>query len=171
MTTTISGTTGVSQCAPSSVSQDDLASNVVGVGPAFSAYSTTNQTVTNNTPAKIALQAKDFDTNNSFDNVTNYRFQPNVAGYYHVQVTIRMTSTSLPVANAYVDINKNGASWRRGNELTTPVQIQSTALVYLNGTTDYVEFIAIVGGTGTLSLQYVTPTYSCNASGYLVRAA
>ena len=34
------------------------------------------------TNTKIVFNAKEFDTANAFDSTTNYRFTPQVAGYY-----------------------------------------------------------------------------------------
>ena len=55
-------------------------------GPTFSVYrNTTEQSVTSNVATKIQFNAEEFDTANCFDSTTNYRFTPNVAGYYLFQ--------------------------------------------------------------------------------------
>lgn len=51
-------------------------------GPAFSAYQSSAQTLSSGTITKIEFQTEEFDTDNCFDNAINYRFTPNVAGYY-----------------------------------------------------------------------------------------
>ena len=51
-------------------------------GPCFSAYQSVSVTLSNTTFTKIPFQTKVFDTSSAFDNITNYRFQPLVAGYY-----------------------------------------------------------------------------------------
>lgn len=105
--------------------------------PAFSAIKSGNQTVSANTVTKITFQTKEFDTNSNFDNTTNYRFTPNVAGYY--QVTIGLTLSIGGECAMY--LYKNGSQNKIGWDLvaTTTYIMNMTALVYLNGTTDYIE--------------------------------
>ena len=50
--------------------------------PAFEAYLSSDQTVSDSVDTKIQLDTELFDTNNNFDNSTNYRFTPTVAGKY-----------------------------------------------------------------------------------------
>ena len=50
--------------------------------PAFEAFLSSNQTVTDNTTTKIQFNSEVFDTDNCYDNSTNYRFTPTVAGKY-----------------------------------------------------------------------------------------
>ena len=42
--------------------------------PAFFAYSNSDQTVTDAATTKVEFQTEEFDTDNAFDNSTNYRF-------------------------------------------------------------------------------------------------
>ena len=72
-TVVTTGSTGV-------VTQTMLAGSVAGNGPAFSAYRSTNQAAANNTFTKIQPNVEEFDTNSNYDNTTNYRFTPSVAG-------------------------------------------------------------------------------------------
>jgi hypothetical protein len=111
----------------------------LGNGPSFSASPTaSSQTPTINTFTKVALGTKTFDTNNSFDNVTNYRFQPLVAGYYQINGTVWMTANVLRLI---VSLFKNGVEYTRGSDtLATGVASGSAScLIFFNGTTDYVE--------------------------------
>ena len=48
--------------------------------PAFEAYKTSNQTLTDNTLTKVQIETESFDTDNCYDNSTNYRFTPTVSG-------------------------------------------------------------------------------------------
>ena len=108
-------------------------------GPAFSAYQSSSQSVSNATFTKIQFQTEQFDTSSAFDNATNYRFTPLVAGYY--QVTL-----SIQTANI---INILGALYFNGSSIATSVGVPITAvtnptivitkLVYMNGSTDYIE--------------------------------
>ena len=70
--------------------------------PAFSAYGTAYQSLANNTYTKIQYNTKDFDTNSNYDNTTNYRFTPTVAGYYQVTASINSASSALSGVNLYL---------------------------------------------------------------------
>jgi hypothetical protein len=109
-------------------------STFAGTGPAFSAYPSSNQTITSATFTKILFQNTDFDASNG--TYSSSRFTPTVAGYYQVQVSISpVTATTATQAAIY----KNGAlNKRQFITLGNAIQFVS-ALVYLNGTTDYVE--------------------------------
>ena len=137
MTVVIDGTTGIDAVQNGTVTQADLAANVAGNGPAFSAYQSAGTTTATATFTKLAFQTEEFDTANCYDNTTNYRFTPNVAGYYQVNGCVQAgLSTQL------ISIYKNGSEYRRGNQSGAGgynVQTLVSALVYLNGTTDYIE--------------------------------
>ena len=152
------------------VTQAKLAANVAGNGPAFSAYAGTSQTITTATFTKIQVNVEEFDTNSNYDNATNYRFTPTVAGYYQVNAQVAPTSTIL-VTRILPVIYKNGAEFRRGTDITqNSVRSNVAALIYMNGSTDYIELFALVIGTGTLSTAI-----TANADNYfqaaMVRAA
>lgn len=116
------------------------ASSFAGTGPAFSAYASGAQSINNATATKIAFQTEEFDTNSCYDNATNYRFTPTVAGYYQVNAGINWggwTSTYT-----FIMVYKNGAELKRGSSVpNNAVGLNNTisCLVYLNGSTDYVE--------------------------------
>ena len=141
-------------------------------GPAFSAYFTTNQSVTNATFTKIAFNLERFDTASCYD-TTNYRFTPNVAGYYQVNLTARpnaTTSSSVQLSSIYL----NGVEWLRcDNRITaaTGVSCNLSTLMYLNGTTDYIEAYAYINGVGTTVIQGGTDGPYSNFSASLVRGA
>ena len=67
-----------------------------GVGgantPAFFAYLSANQSVSDNTVVKIQINTEIFDTDNTYDNSTNYRFTPGVAGKYLIFGQVMMDS-------------------------------------------------------------------------------
>jgi hypothetical protein len=121
--------------------------------PAFSAYVNIAQTITTNVFTKIQFNTEEFDTNSNYDNVTNYRFTPTVAGYYQVQVSLfpgTITSQSA------IAIYKNGANFKAANIAAATVSVVATALIYMNGTTDYLEGFAYLVGT--------TPSVAANQS-------
>jgi hypothetical protein len=110
-------------------------------GPAFSAYQSTFQSTTSGVYTKIQFQTKEFDTNNFYDNSTNYRFTPTVAGYYQVSGAVSYYSN---VSSLQTVIYKNGSAYRTGyNASGTSGTGQVSALVYCNGSTDYIELYSV----------------------------
>jgi len=92
---------------------------VSGNMPAFSAYLSTNQTISTGTDTKVQFNTKTFDTANAYDNVTNYRFTPLVAGYYEVTVSVRdQTGASVGTIRANI--------WKNGSVISTSIVNNST---------------------------------------------
>lgn len=143
----------------------------VSSAPAFSAYANATQSVTSGILTKIAINTEIFDTENCFDSTTNYRFTPNVAGYYQVNGTLRATNTAVGSAN--VALYKNGSIYSRCTEQPisgTPCQCVYSELVYMNGTTDYLELYGAVTG-GTTSFEYAAPEFTSRFSAFLAKGA
>lgn len=131
-----------------SVSQSNLASGVAGTGPAFSVYLSATQSITTATYTKIQWNVKEFDTNSNFDNTTNYRFTPTVAGYYSVGCIFSPNGTSITRSICY--LYKNGSFYKVLSDFSSAYNntVAGTTLVYLNGSTDFIETYAYVAGTG-----------------------
>jgi hypothetical protein len=140
-------------------------------GPAFSAYQSTLQSVANSTFTKIQLQTENFDTNNNFDSTTNYRFTPTVAGYYQINGTVSFTGSVVGTASSY--IYKNGSNWVGGSAIANNTNLGGnsnvSSVVYLNGSTDYVELYAWQNSGSGLNTQ--TGNAVMQLSGCLVRGA
>jgi hypothetical protein len=120
------------------------------IGPTFSAYNTSAQALSASTQTKLQFNAEEFDTANCFDSTTNYRFTPNVAGYYQTGGGFGAATNQC---TTIVSIYKNGSIIKQvaNSPLTNPASYGS-ALVYLNGTTDYIElygFLSIAQNTNT----------------------
>ena len=133
-------------------------------GPAFSAYMSANQNISSNVSTKITFDTEEFDTANAFD-TTNYRFTPQVAGYYQITGTMYPNSTTSFTA---VVIAKNGSNIKAIQSTGLNVGPLVTALVYMNGSTDYVELYGYI--TGTSPQIYASSNYTW-FNGALVRAA
>jgi hypothetical protein len=151
--------------ADGEVTQAKLASGVANTGPAFRAYATTATTGLNlGVAKKIELSGEDFDTANCF---ASSRFTPNVSGYYLISAGIRWEN----LANASAFIVKNGTIHSTG---ATPsagtFNSVVTDLLYLNGTTDYVELFGIQF-TGNNQSSGTPASNGTWMSGFLARAA
>lgn len=148
----VAGAVTSSYILDGNVTQAKLGAGVAGNGPTFSVYrASSNQSVSNNTWTKVQLNAENWDTANAFDSTTNYRFQPTVAGYYQLSGGIFMSGTSMTFFA--LEIRINGNETFIGPHLaisSTSVDIYptSSALAYLNGSTDYAELWGYVAGSG-----------------------
>jgi hypothetical protein len=160
-----------------SVQQTYLASGVAGTGPAFSAYSNANQTVTNATYTLITNNSEVFDTNSSFNNTASgnaYAFQPTVAGYYQIIASIR-DNTGGAANNQFIScIYKNGSLYSAtitnfAAAGVVGVVSVCTAIIYLNGSTDYVQQY-VYQNQGSSITTNSNGTYSF-FNGAMVRAA
>ena len=152
------------------VSQAMLAAGVAGNGPAFSAYLTSDQTITDAVATKVTFGTEEFDTENCF---ASSRFTPTVAGYYYVSATLTHRQTNI--TDAVLAIYKNGSSFKRAAEWgdTSSTQdglgMSAAALISMNGSTDYLEIYIYSDGTGNATeIGGSTTTYF---QGYLARAA
>jgi hypothetical protein len=173
MTITINGTgtiTGINAggLPDAIITQAELATGVAGTGPAFSAYQSSVQTISSLTLTKVQLQTEEFDTNSNFDNATNFRFTPTVAGYYQISGAVSDASAGT---NHVTTIYKNGAEFKRGSQISysgaSPTQGVVSALIYFNGSTDYVELYVYIATGSTLSAT----NYQTYFQGFLARSA
>jgi|TARA_R100000030_G_scaffold66357_1_gene50537 hypothetical protein len=83
--------------------------------PNFRAVRSANQTITNLTDTKIAYDSEDFDSDNAYDNSTNYRFTvpSGKAGKYYFHHAVLVNSFHGNTnANYYIQpkIKKNGST-------------------------------------------------------------
>ena len=135
--------------------------------PAFSAYASAVQTLTNATYTKIAFNTKTFDTNTNFD-TTNYRFTPTVAGYYQVSSLVQYQGIGSATLSS-LKIYKHGATMTPEREVdilnTQFVSLGISTLIQMNGTTDYLE-IYVAQNVGTSQ-----PVFGRDFSAALVRSA
>jgi hypothetical protein len=142
---------------------------VSGNQPTFSAAMSTTQTISNATFTKINFDTKNWDTNTNY-NASTYRFTPTVAGYYQVTCSIDAGASTAAV-RVISNIYKNGSLYRIGVNLNTAAAASfsaiCTSLVYMNGSTDYIECYGYVGAT----IAIVSPSQGTWFDAVLVRAA
>ena len=128
--------------------------------PAFFAYLNADQTgIGDATTAKIQVNTEIYDTDSCYDNSTNYRFTPTVAGKYlfHAQVTISSEANSNgSLFDLYVYKNGSLTSQSTTNANTNYLRetTQNLNVIFdANGSTDYFEMYAygntVSGGTWT----------------------
>jgi hypothetical protein len=118
--------------------------------PTFSAYCSSTQSISAATNTKIQYQTEEWDTNNNFDNTTNYRFTPTVAGYYQISGSINFQSA--PTSISLLSIYKNGSEFKRCFQTNASIYgINGSAVVYCNGSTDYIELYCYQSGGGAIN--------------------
>jgi hypothetical protein len=139
---------------------------VSGNMPTFSYYLTNDQTVSTGTTTKLQFSNKNWDTNNNFDGTTNYRFTPTVAGYYQVNISAYGGSGQ----NTFLVLYKNGSAYNRGTQVVGAAsEYVLSSMVYLNGSTDYIEAY-ITNNTGS-SITVNAYSFTTQFSGFLARTA
>ncbi len=120
-------------------------------GPAFAAQGSLIAPAVN-VPTKAPITTEVFDTNTNYD-AANSRFTPTVAGYYQVNAD-GGNRVALATFGIYVIIYKNNTEvvaqgGSTGNDVTF-ARGQASGLIYMNGTTDYLEvYLTVTGPSGT----------------------
>jgi len=115
-----------------------------GNSPSFHAYLSSTTEVANGTNVKLPANTEIFDSDNAYDNSSNYRFTPQTAGKYFVYGLINGTTNAYAVYNVKAMIYKNGSEaitnnnhFANDNIRRLGVTVQS--IVDMNGSSDYVE--------------------------------
>ena len=123
---------------------------VSGNMPAFSAYQSSAQTLTNSVITKLLFQTEEFDTNNNFASST---FTPTVAGYYQINSFVYSGNTAGTFS---LFLYKNGSNYKRIGigQQSTGCNSNGAALVYLNGSTDYVEIYGSQTSGGSVTIPF-----------------
>ena len=171
-TLTLPAVTGtvVSTGSTAVVSQAMLAANVAGNGPAF-LVSGAGTACANGVATLITFTSETFDTNGCYNNTGStvtlngvsapaYSFAPNVAGYYEFTASIFSDGSAADRPSIY--LYKSGASYLSvfavGTGIAGGQSYQISGLIYLNGSSDYVQcyYVQSSGGTTTTnaSLSY-----------------
>jgi hypothetical protein len=145
---------------------------VTGNMPAFSYYLLNNITgVSSNTYTKITCDVKEFDTANAY---SSGKFQPTIAGYYLITGVAAVDYTGSVPTRCESAIYKNGSYYKSswGNNITYGLVNVSTVL-YLNGSTDYIELYGRIGGGSGLQFDGYNNSsiIQSNITGVLVRSA
>ena len=145
-----------------------------GNTPAFQATINSSQSITTSADTKAQFAVEDFDTDSCYDNTTNYRFTPNVAGKYFVytQTNFVTGAGAIVIQEANTKIKKNGTTinvtglGEYTNNLANVLSLYNGSVIDFNGTTDYVEvFVEIYISSGTVTLFQGSPAGCRNIFG------
>jgi len=132
---------------------------VTGAGetlkPAFRAKLNSTQNVSSSTWVKAQFDTELFDTDNNYDNSTNYRFTPTTAGKYFIFGQIRHEWTSDWGHSNHIAIYKNGSEYVKNEFYGNGSGVQNykaslvTDILDFNGSSDYVEIFGWSNSSGS----------------------
>jgi hypothetical protein len=138
--------------------------------PAFFVYKTgSTQSISSGTITKVTFNTELYDTDNNFDNSTNYRFTPTTAGKYFFSASIYVAGSSQRYLNVY--IRKNGSTnFGSYSAEDTENNLGSAGVVAnvtydMNGSSDYVEVFAQSSVTSG-NIQYDNNGFTTYFQGY-----
>jgi len=127
--------------------------------PAFHAYLSATQTISNDTVTVVQFNTESFDTDSAYDNST-YRFTPQKSGKYYVYAGIlHNPSSSNNIQQASIFIRKNGSEitenfFASSTNPADSLTVVNSIIVDLNGSSDYVDVVgqqAVSSGTNRFS--------------------
>lgn len=125
-----------------------FATPIIDPIPVFYAWLTNTTNVTDNTNTKVVFDTVSFDSHNYYSSATG-RYTPLIAGYYRFDYRVAVNGTTI--IQYIADLYKNGSIVFRGNRLlgisgvtTAGIGQTSSQIVYMNGSTDYVEVYGLV---------------------------
>ena len=127
--------------------------------PAFEAHLSATQTVSDAVFTKVQSNTEVLDTDNCYDNSTNYRFTPTVAGKYFVYGRVMTRAGATSLESGIAEIRKNGSNYIRqqidlsSNRIDNNC-VQVSAVIDMNGSSDYVELWGRTATSGATSEFY-----------------
>jgi hypothetical protein len=144
---------------------------LASTGPTFRAYMSANFTLPTSVQTKVPLATQQWDTNNNFDHVTNYRFTPTVAGYY--AFTGAAFGSVATTGRFGISVYRNGgpASWEFSSGVTSDGggSVVVSTILYANGSSDYFELYLLQNqGSNATIVNNPANTWF---SGSLIRSA
>ena len=128
--------------------------------PAFEVYVSPDQSLSDNVNTKIQFNQITYDTGGYYDNTTNFRYTPLVAGkyYFYAQVLADALGGS-DLRRVQLFIRKNGSNIKSSSFMMETNRLrQATPFIAvqieMNGTTDYIEtFTQIDDNSGSPNIE------------------
>jgi len=127
--------------------------------PSFEAFQSANTDISDAVTTKVQCNTEVFDTDGCYDNSTNYRFTPTVAGKYFFYGAVQGYGGQVAGIEALdVHFYKNGSVVRRfshnyNNNLSYVQHSNFHIIVDMNGSSDYVELYVNFNSAGTPRLN------------------
>ena len=122
--------------------------------PAWSVSISANQSISNGTYTKVQFDREEVDTDNAFDNSSNYRFTvpSGKGGKYFVASSLRNTSSNDFDA-FYLNIKKNGSDYIFSSVRNEFRETVVTSCLINLSAGDYLEVFAYNGDSGSIDLS------------------
>ena len=139
--------------------------------PAFEAYLSADQAVSDATVTKVQFDTEVLDTDNMYDNTTNYRFTPTVAGKYYVYARVQSdTQVASNFQQAQIKIYKNGSrvaqtQMNMASNQPENLGVNVHNIVDMNGSSDYLEIFALIDDTSGTPTVRGSSTYAWTCFG------
>ena len=160
---------GASQIVDASITSGKLASGVLPTNtPAWSASLSADTAVADATVTKIPCNTEWIDTDNAYDNSTNYRFTvpSGKGGNYYVHASVR-NGTSTDFDSFYLYIKKNGSDYLFNSirsEFRETTEINNVIPLVAG---DYLEMFVYQGTGGSINMTgSSTQPFATNFSGF-----
>ena len=141
-----SGSVGTAQITDSAITSSKLLSPLATPNIGFAVKKNSDvQTLSNVTYTKVTFDTELFDTNNNF---ANSRFTPTVAGQYFFHADLHhynSASGATTIRNTVLYKNGSAHTFTLRTENNAPgytIKVACTAIIEMNGTSDYVEVYA-----------------------------
>ena len=147
------------------------ASTIYATTAAFRLYQSSAQSIATATNTVLLFDSEDLDTDNGHSTTTNTsRYTATVPGWYFVSGTVQLAYNAT--GNRLAIIQKNGTTTvnqvgRASSSVSNTMGLHLSTLVYLNGTTDYIELSTFQSSGVSLNTLTTNPSI---LEGYWVRS-
>tara|TARA_R110000803_G_scaffold209312_1_gene278777 strand:- start:40 stop:507 length:468 start_codon:yes stop_codon:yes gene_type:complete len=145
---------------------DSITSGAIANTPAFHAYPSSTQSISNGSATKLQFNTETFDIGGCYD-TSNYRFLPTTAGKYYFKAVAR-TATATNWSQIWMEIYKNGST-----QVARTIQphddyssVAASVIVEMNGSSDYLEAFFYQNSGGSINLE--NQSYSCFSEGFKI---
>lgn len=135
----------------------------------YQSFATVAQAIANNTATSVTLTAPDINKVDGWDAAQPTRFTPKVAGYYRIDGHLSLAANGTGAR--YAELTKNAATIR-GSAGTAPPTLAITCVIYvstviyMNGTTDYVQASLYQTSGGSLNTVVSSTSYQPSLTAY-----
>ena len=146
-----------------------------GNTPAFHAHLSSDQSISPSTIVKAQLNTEVLDTDNAFDNSSNYRFTCPTAGKYFIYAGLQITQSAYHMYNIGLLLYKNGSQYSNTNNITAnnvsyrdtinTMQIMDLAQ------NDYVELYGYLDYHAGSGYEFEHNKLACYLGGFLLGGA
>ncbi len=146
-----------------------------GNTPAFHAYLSSDQSISPSTIVKAQLNTEVLDTDNAYDNSTNYRFTCPTAGKYFIYAGLQITQSAYHMYNIGLLLYKNGTQYFNTNNVTANNvsfrdTITTTQIIDL-AQNDYLELFGYLDYHAGSGYEFEHNKKACYLGGYLLGGA